>query len=136
MNLDSCFSCCILPLLKMFPVSMAIAIESLSSSLKASNPNLVWNLPMPFALFVCFHRVYLVPLLLFLVLCTQVKVPIIWSVCICATVVASGALHFQFDGNLCLVHGSDGIVWESNTAFVAFSLFYSRTPTSSICTCK
>ncbi|XP_022992671.1 uncharacterized protein LOC111488944 [Cucurbita maxima] len=44
------------------------------------------------------------------------KVFVIWSAGGGAPVDASGALHFQSDGNLRLVNGSGAVVWESNTA--------------------
>ncbi|XP_022992644.1 G-type lectin S-receptor-like serine/threonine-protein kinase At1g34300 [Cucurbita maxima] len=95
-------------------VSLSVAAISLGSSLRASNPNQTWDsangiFSLRFLPADSSGSSFIAGIVF------TGGVPTIWSAGGGATVDASGALHFQSDGNLRLVDGSGAVVWESNT---------------------
>lgn len=98
-----------------FVVSLSEATITLGSSLRASDPNQAWNssdgsFSLSFLPLDSSGSSSFIAAIVF-----TGGVPTIWSAGGGAAVDASGAFHFQSDGNLRLVSGSGAVVWESNT---------------------
>ncbi|KAG6578852.1 hypothetical protein SDJN03_23300, partial [Cucurbita argyrosperma subsp. sororia] len=128
MNLRSRLFCCI-SLLLAFLASMSVAAISLGSSLKASDPDQAWI--SPGAIF----SLRFVPSGLSSSSSSCIagivyfgKVFVIWSAGGGAPVDASGALHFQFDGNLASSMAPVPSFGNLTPLAVASPPLYSRTP--------